>query len=66
MKSNKNSEPLYIVTEGQEADSIYGDQYPVCITGAEVRRLSNEFCRDLFEVLHEASEEEVERYGVSE
>lgn len=60
------SEKLYIVTEGKEADSIYGSQYPVCMTEAEVRRLSKEFGTDLFQILHEASHEEIKKYGVSE
>lgn len=60
------AEPLYIVTDGDEADGVYGDQYPVCIPEEEVRRLSKEFGTDLFEVMHEASEEEIERYGVYE
>lgn len=54
----------YIVTEGQEADGVYGDQYPVCLPEEEVRRLSNEFGTNLFEVMHEASDEEIEKYGV--
>lgn len=58
-------ETLYIVTEGKEADSIYGDQYPVCMTEAEVRRLNYEFGTNLFEVLHEASLEEIKKYGIS-
>lgn len=59
-------ETLYIVTEGKEADSIYWNQYPVCMTEAEVRWLSKEYGTNLFEVLHEASPEEIEKYGVSE
>lgn len=61
-----DAEPLYIVTEGQEADSVYGNQNPVCLPGYEVRRLSEEFGTDLFEIMHEATAEEIATYGVYE
>lgn len=56
----------YIITEGPEADSIYGSQYPVCLPEEEVRWLSKEYGTDLFQILHEASKEELKKYGTSE
>ena len=60
------AEPLYIITEGPEADSIYGEQQPICLTEKEVRRLSNEWGKDLFQILHEADEDEIKEYRVYE
>ena len=53
----------YIVTEGIEADRIYGDQEPICLSATEVIRLSAEWGVNLFEIMHEASPEEIEQYG---
>lgn len=53
----------WIVTKGQEADDIYGGQYPVCLDTEEVERLSKEWDRNLFDVMHEATDEEIEQYG---
>ena len=56
----------YIVTEGPVADKIYGDQYPVCLSEREVTRLCNEWETNLFDIMHEASAEEIAEYGVYE
>lgn len=61
-----DAEPLYIVTDGQEAESVYGDQMPTCLPEEEVRRLSLEWGTDLFEIMHEATTEEIATYGVYE
>ena len=57
---------FYIITEGPDADRIYGDQYPTCLSRAEVERLSKEWAVDLLSVMHEASAEEIAEYGISE
>lgn len=53
----------YYIADGQDADSIYGDQNPVCLSEDEVRRLSQEWGRDLFQIMREASKEEIARFG---
>ena len=53
----------YIITEGPKAEEIYGNQYPVCMDETEVKRLSQEWNEDLFEVMHEATPAELEQYG---
>lgn len=54
----------YIITEGRVADEIYGEWNPICLSEDEVRRLSVEYETDLFQVLHEASADEIATYGV--
>ena len=56
----------YIATEGKIADSIYGSQYPCCLSEAEVKRLSLEWETNLFAYMHEASRDEIETYGTYE
>lgn len=53
----------YFPNDGH-ADAIYGSQYPVCLDEAEVKRLSREWGEDLFEVMHEATPDEIAEYGV--
>lgn len=57
----------YYICDSENFDTIYGDQYPVCITKTEIMRLSTEWeielC-DLMEQFHEASESEIAEYGV--
>ena len=47
-------------------DKIYGSCEPYCMTEAEVRSLSREWDVDLFEVMHEASADEIATYGIGE
>lgn len=55
---------VYYVADDEYADAIYGDQHPVCMDEAEVKRLSKEWGVNLFEQMHEADDEELEKYGV--
>ena len=57
----------YYIADPEHSDAIYGDQLPVCIDLAEVERLAREWdmtTEDLLEQMHEASESEIEEYGV--
>ena len=47
-------------------DKIFGSCEPYCMTEAEVRALSREWDVDLFEVMHEADEDEINTYGIGE
>lgn len=54
----------YYICDSENFDNIFGNQYPVCITRTELMRLSTEWECDLMEQFHEASESEIEEYGV--
>ena len=51
----------YFPNDGM-ADRIFGDQEPCCINEGEVKRLSAEWGIDLFEIMHEATDEEMKNY----
>lgn len=50
--------------DGETADRIFWDQHPVCLSPAEVRRLSGEWDTDLFSIMREATDDEIAEYGV--
>ena len=54
---------MYFLNDLTDADAIFGDQQPVCLDHAEVARLSAEWDRDLFEIMHEADADEIETWG---
>ena len=55
----------YFINSDVNPDSIYGSEYPVCITETEIARLAAEWEKpDLMEQFHEASENEIAEYGV--
>lgn len=54
----------YYMADDEFADKIFGDQYPVCLDKKEVERLSREWGVDVFEQMHEASQSEIDEYGV--
>ena len=53
----------FFLNDLTDADSIFGDQQPTCLDWAEVRRLSDEWGRDLFDIMHKASDEEIAQWG---
>lgn len=53
----------FFLNDPTDADSIFGDQQPTCLDEAEIRRLSAEWERDLFEIMHEASDDEIAQWG---
>lgn len=59
----KKEETLFFLDDLTDADEIFGDQQPTCLDEAEVRRLSAEWERDLFEIMHEASDDEIAQWG---
>lgn len=54
----------YFPNSDVDLDSIYGNQDPVCIDEEELNRLAKEWGGDLFDRFHEASEKEIDQYGV--
>jgi len=57
----------YYFADDEHIDKIYGDQKPVCIDLAEVKWLANEWDippRALLNQMHEATADEIARYGV--
>lgn len=54
----------YFIDSGIDPDSIFGCEYPVCLDRAEVVRLCCIWNTNLFNVMHEASDREIEQYGV--
>lgn len=54
----------YMINDNVDPDSIYGSDYPVCLDAAEVKRLGAEWGANLFDQMHEATTEEIEKYGV--
>lgn len=54
----------YFPDAGIYAVDIFGGDSPVCIDSAEVERLGKEWDMDLFEHMHEATDEEIAEYGV--
>ena len=53
----------WFVNADADIDSIYGTADPYCMTSDEVKTLSLEWDVDLFEQMHEASVDEISRYG---
>ena len=62
-RKETNMKTSYIC-DSENFDTIFGNQYPVCITKTEIMRLSAEWECDLMEQFHEASESEIAEYGV--
>lgn len=56
----------YFPNDLKNADSIYGSAYPCCICRNEVIRLSKEWNTDLFAVMHEATKQEIAKYGIAQ
>jgi hypothetical protein len=54
----------YLPNDGIDPDTIYGSEPVVCISAKEVARLSREWETDLMEHMREATQEEIEEYGV--
>lgn len=57
----------YYMANPEHSDAIYGDEIPVCIELAEVKRLACEWgmtTDELLEQMHEASTDEIEEWGV--
>lgn len=59
-------EKKYYFPNPEYVDTIFGDQYPVCLDRAEVDRLSHEDggWENIWEQVHEASAAEIEEFGV--
>ena len=56
----------YYIANPERADSIYGNELPVCIDLEEVERLAREWgmsTEELLEQMHEASEADIEEWG---
>ena len=56
----------FFINADVNPELIYGSDYPTCLSEKAVRALSNEWGVDLFEQMHEASQKEIESYGVFE
>lgn len=57
----------YYIADSAYSDQIYGNQEPICIDLAEVKRLAKEWdmtMDELLDQMHEASADEIETYGV--
>ena len=54
----------YLPKDGIDPDTIYGAETIICLSENEVVRLSREWETDLMEQMREASQEEIEKYGV--
>lgn len=58
---------LYFINDGINPDTIYGRNYQICLTRETIDWLSEEWERpDLINDFHEASPEEIEKYGAYE
>ena len=60
------SKTYYFPDPGIDAIDIFGKDTPVCVDKDTVDWLSREWDIDLMEHMHEASPEEIERYGTSD
>lgn len=56
----------YFVTNEMDADGIYGNAYPYCMTEEEVKYLSAEWDVNLFEKMHEATADELAQFGTGD
>lgn len=54
----------YMINDGINPDTVYGGEHLVCLDETEVKRLCNEWKENLFAIMHEASDCEIEEYGV--
>lgn len=54
----------YIPKDGINPDTIYGGEPVICISVEEIKRLSYEWDVNLMEQMREATQEEIEEYGV--
>lgn len=62
-----NMPKIYYIAKPEYADAIYGDQLPICIDLAEVKRLAKEWdmtTEELLEQMNEASDSAIEEHGV--
>ena len=65
MKEERNmSSKLYFLSDESKVDEIYGSSYPYCMTAKEIEWLSKEWDLDLSQYFHEATVEEINKYGV--
>lgn len=58
---------IWYFADSEYMDNIYGSEYPVCIDYEEMKRLAGEWemsIDELMEQFHEATEDEIEMYGV--
>ena len=55
----------YFPDKGHE-DDFFGDGYPVCFTREELDFLSHEWGNGILEYVHEATREEIEKFGVEQ
>lgn len=56
----------YLPADGINPDTIYGGGPMVCISAEEIARLSHEWGVDLMEQMQEATQEDIELFGVYE
>jgi len=54
----------YFIDKDIDSDIIYGSERPICIDAEEIERLNEEWSTNLFEIMHEASADEIEKHGV--
>ena len=62
----KTMKTYYFVTNEMDADGIYGNAYPYCMTEEEVKYLSAEWDVNLFEKMHEATADELAQFGTGD
>ena len=53
----------FIPIDGAAAESIFYDQDVVCLSENEVYRLNREWGKNLFNVMREATPEEIKQFG---
>lgn len=55
----------YFINYDVNPDTIFGSEYPRCITDKEIARLSSEWGKlDLIESFHEATADEIAEFGI--
>lgn len=54
----------YYICDSDNFDIVFWSGDYVCLDEAEVNRLSAEWETNLMEIMHEATEKEIEEYGV--
>ena len=54
----------YFVNDNVDPDLIFGKEEVCCLNEEEVKRLSKAWDTDVFQQMHEATEKEMELYGV--
>ena len=56
----------YVPKDGINPDTIYGGEPFTCISEEEIKRLSREWGVNLMEQMREATQEDIEEFGVYE